>query len=327
VLLVLTDLSGNHGMGEAIPHPAAPTAALATVRDDLARAAQWLRGAEASRLADLLAEAQHLVPPAAMAVDLALHDLVGSASGQPVAALLGGARRPAVAASALVADGDDAACAKVARELLARGFGTAKLKIGPDPARALARVATVRAAAPGLALRCDANGAWDAETAIDVARRLAALGVEWLEQPVPGADLTGLRRVHQSGGVTVAADEAVCGVASIPALAGAADVAVLKLVQLGGLHAAWETAAAAAAHGLRVTVTTGLETTIGQAAALHLAVALPALAEPCGLATGSLLAGDLALDGPADGPRMAPPSGPGLGVRLDPAAVARWCAD
>jgi o-succinylbenzoate synthase len=321
VVVILTDDEGREGIGEATPHPAAPPAAQARAHAELAQAAGWLAGAELSRLDELLRRTQQLSRPAAMGLDMALHDLAARATGRSVAALLGGRLRSVVPVSALL---DDADAGVAARDAVARGFTTAKLKVGPDADAAVARAAAVRAAAPALALRCDANGAWDVATAISVARRLARLGIAWLEQPVTAADVAGLSRVRAAGGVTVAADEAVTGAAAIPALARAADAVVLKLVQVGGLAAARDAATAARRHGLRVTVTTGLETSLATVAALHLAAALPDPLEPCGLATASLLAGDLVAAPPPCGPTMRLPDGPGLGIRLDRAALEQW---
>jgi o-succinylbenzoate synthase len=321
VVVVLVDASGRHGVGEATPHPAAPPDALTAVHRDLERAARWLAGSDLSHLDPLLAAAAQLERPAAMAVDMALHDLLGRATGRSLTELLGGARRDAVVASALL---PDVGSADAAREAAARGFTTAKVKLGPEVDGAVVRVAMLRAAAPALALRCDANGAWDAETATAVARRLAPLGVAWLEQPVPAADVAGLARVRRDGGVPIAADEAVTSVSAIDRLAGAADAVVLKLEQLGGLGAARAAAEAAVRHGLQVTVTTGLETGLAATAALHLAAALPGPLEPCGLATGTLLADDLLQEPVPEGPRMRAPQGPGLGVVLDEVALARW---
>lgn len=323
-IVILTDTAGRQGVGEATPHPAAAPHALATMRRDLAGAAHWLGGADAGRLDQLLAETARLGRAAAMGVDMALHDLVARATDRPVSALLGGAVRAVVPASALLVGESDAECAAAARRAAAAGFAVAKLKLGRAGDRALARVVTVRTAAPSLALRCDANGAWTPAAAVAVARRLGRLGIAWLEQPVPADDVEGLARVRRDGGVAVAADEAVRDRVAVARLAGHADVVVLKLVQLGGLAAARTVAADAVRHGLRVTVTTGFETGLATAAALHLAAALPDPLEPCGLATASLLAGDLVAAPAADRPHMSVPERPGLGVDLDVAAVARW---
>jgi o-succinylbenzoate synthase len=328
-ILVLEDGDGRRGLGEVAPHPADPPRTLAEAGAALAAAASWLVGADLSQLDALLARATELPRAAASAVDMALHDLAARATERTVAELLGGAVRTAVPASATLAGGSDAECVAAARDALARGFATAKLKVGPDAAGAIARVAAVRSAVPALSLRADANGAWDAAAAVRVARALAAYGLDWLEQPVPAGDLDGLARVRREGGVAVAADESVTGPDAVARLAalGAADVVVLKLVQVGGLARARATAAAAAAHGLAVTVTTAFDTGVGTAAALHLAAALRGELRPCGVATGWLLAGDVVTPAIADGPAMAPPPGPGLGVDLDAGSLARWRLD
>ena len=181
VLVEIIDGAGRRGLGEATPHPAAAPAVLAAVRDDLRTAVQWLTGADPSRLEDLLRAVSRLRAPAAMAIDMALHDLVGVASGRAVVDLLGGARRAIVRASALLAD-DDTTCAAAARDALANGFIAAKTKIGPGVDAAASRVAAIPPAPPPLALRCHPNRAWDVQTAPAVARRPAPLAVAWIEQ-------------------------------------------------------------------------------------------------------------------------------------------------
>jgi len=319
-LVVLSDADGHAGIGEATPHPATSPSTLAEVGAELERLAPRLVGTDVCRL---LIGTWHLGAVTRSALDMAAHDLLGAATGRPVVNLLGGARRAGVPVSALLAGENDEACVVDASAALERGFTTAKVKIGPDPNDAVRQVAAARAAAPSLRLRCDANGAWDVRTAIAVGRKLAALDVAWLEQPVPPADVDGLRRVRREAGILVAADEAVTGPDVVPRLAEAVDAVVVKLVQVGGLTAARATAQAAVRHGLRVTVTTALETSIATAAALHLAAALPEPLEPCGLATASLLAHDLVDPALVDGPTMTPPPGTGLGVRLSPAPPPR----
>jgi o-succinylbenzoate synthase len=320
-VVLLTDDAGRRGIGEATPHPTAPPETLDAVQADLVRAGRWLVGSDLSQLDRLLADGARLSRPAAMAIDMALHDLLGHVSGRSVADLLGGARRDVVAASALLADHDDA---EAARDAVARGFTTAKVKIAPPVDAAVARIAALRDAAPTLALRGDANGAFDVAGAIALAGRLAPVGVCWLEQPVARDDLVLLARVRRDGGVPVAADESVTDATAVQRLSGSVDAIVLKLVQLGGLAAARDAAERAARARLRVTVTSGLETGIAIAAALHLAAALPDPPEPCGLATRSLLVGDLVTEPVPEGPRMRVPRGPGLGIALDESALTRW---
>lgn len=322
-LVRLHDDAGRVGVGEATPHPAATPAARATTRTTLGDAARWLSGADIARLDALLAATGRLDRAAAAGIDVALHDLVGRATGRPVAALLGGARREAVEASALIDAGPPEACAYAAARALARGFRCVKMKIDRDIERSVARLRAARTAAPELDIRADANGCLDAAAAIAIARRLRDLPLDWLEQPVPAGDIAALRAVREAGDVRVAADEGVDGPAAVALLAGAADVVVLKLVQTGGLARAVATARAATHAGLETLVTTAIDTGVGTAAALHLGLALDD-PPPCGVATAGLLAGDLIVERLADGPAMAPPPGPGLGVTIDAAALARW---
>lgn len=163
------------------------------------------------------------------------------------------------------------------------GFPAVKVKVGrTDPRDDLDLVATVRdAVGSTVALRVDANGAWDVETAEAMIRRLAAYGLELVEQPVAGLD--DLARLRRRVDVPVAADECVRSVGDARCLAAlhAADVVVLKVQPLGGVRTALQVAEAA---GVPALVTSMRETSIGIAAGLALAAALPELRYACGLA-------------------------------------------
>lgn len=168
-------------------------------------------------------------------------------------------------------------------------------------------------------LRADANGAWEASSA---PAELAALAeaadraIELVEQPVPAQAVDDLAALRRLAIVPVAADEALerPGGWQRVLAAGAADVLIVKPTLVGGPLAAMAIAAAARAEGVGIVVTTALDGAVGRAGALHVAAALPALAGACGLATGGLLAGDVA-DGavPVRG-WMAVPARPGLGL-------------
>ena len=201
------------------------------------------------------------------------------------------------------------------------GCRTAKVKVaepGQDLADDLARVAAVREAlGPDGGLRVDANGAWDVETAVLAITRLSRYDLEYVEQPV--ASLEELRDLRRRVDVPLAADESV-RTAEDPLrirAVGAADVLVLKVQPLGGVHRALEIAASA---GLPVVVSSALETSVGLAAGVAFAAALPELPYACGLGTGTLLRGDVVTDPlvPIDG---------ALPVRRpepDPALLDTW---
>jgi O-succinylbenzoate synthase len=161
-----------------------------------------------------------------------------------------------------------------------------------------ARVAAVRAALPDAAIRVDANGGWDVPEAVEALTRLAGVGLEYAEQPVPDIEgLAEVRRRLRSAGIPVpiAADESVRK-EDDPlkvARAGAADLIVVKVAPLGGVRRALSIVAQA---GLPAVVSSALDTSVGIRAGLALAAALPELPYACGLGTVSLLAGDVTVD-------------------------------
>ena len=186
------------------------------------------------------------------------------------------------------------------------GCRTAKVKVaepGQTVGDEIARLEAVRdALGPDGAIRIDANGAWDVDTALDRLRVLdrAAGGLEYAEQPVASvADLAAVRRGTH---VLIAADESIRRVEDPMAVvrAEAADIVVLKVQPLGGVRACLELAERV---GLPVVVSSALETSIGLAAGIALAAALPELPYACGLATAQLLRWDVVTEPllPVDG--------------------------
>ncbi len=223
--------------------------------------------------------------------------------------------------------------ATAARIVRGSGCTTAKVKVaepGQDVAAEQARLEAVRAAlGPGGRIRIDANGAWDVETALDRLRLLdrAAGGLEYVEQPC--ARVEDLAAVRRRTHVPVAADESIRRAADPLAVrrAEAADVVVLKVQPLGGVRACLDLAEQV---GLPVVVSSALESSVGIAAGLALAAALPELPYACGLATVRLLERDTVVDPllPVDGriavARPEPTPATLAQVRADDLTTARW---
>jgi O-succinylbenzoate synthase len=176
----------------------------------------------------------------------------------------------------------------------ASGCRTAKVKVaepGQTPADDLARVEAVRdALGPAGAIRVDANAAWDVDVAVVRIKELDTVGLEYVEQPC--ATLAELRALRRRIDVRIAADEVVRRAADPVRvdLRDACDVVVLKVQPLGGVRAALRVAEA---HGLPCVVSSALESSVGIAAGVALAAALPALPFACGLATVALFTGDV----------------------------------
>ena len=176
------------------------------------------------------------------------------------------------------------------------GCTTAKVKVaepGQPESADLERVAAVRdALGPSGRVRVDANGAWDVDTAVRRTRALDAVagGLEYVEQPCRSVEE--LAAVRRAVDVPVAADESIRRAEDPLRVArlAAADVAVLKVQPIGGVAACLRVAEDI---GLPVVVSSALETSVGIAAGLALAAALPELPYACGLATLALLDGDV----------------------------------
>ncbi len=205
------------------------------------------------------------------------------------------------------------------------GCRTAKVKVaepGQTLAEAEARLEAVRdALGPEGAIRVDANGLWSVDEAVSSVAALdrAAGGLEYVEQPV--ASVEDLAVVRRRVGVPVAADESIRRAEDPYRVRDleAADVAVLKVQPLGGVRACLRIAEDI---GLPVVVSSALETSVGIAAGVALAAALPELPYACGLATVALLTDDVAVE------PLLPVGGalPVVRPEVDPAALRRLAA-
>ncbi len=176
------------------------------------------------------------------------------------------------------------------------GCATAKVKVA-EPGQTLGdaerRLEAVRdALGPDGAIRVDANGGWDVDEAVTAIRLLerAAGGLEYVEQPC--ASVEDLAAVRRAVDVPIAADESIRRAEDPYRVRDlhAADIAVLKVQPLGGVRACLRIAEEI---GLPVVVSSALETSVGIAAGIALAAALPELPYACGLATISLLTDDV----------------------------------
>jgi o-succinylbenzoate synthase len=333
IIRVVAD-DGRVGLGEA-----APLAAFGggTRDDTLGRIAELAAGVAGRDLEAGLALLDRLdyraagMAAAACGFDTALLDLRAQVAGIPLAKLLDSRAASVVMVNATVGAADIAAASRAAGQAVRSGIRCVKLKVGVagTPDAELARIAAVRAAiGADVALRIDANGAWDVPEAIAIIRAADRYNLELVEQPVAAHDLAGMALVRASVHTPIAADEPVGGPEQAQQViaAGAADVLVVKPMMAGGLRRAYSIIGLAAQAGLQAFVTTTIDTGVGVAAALHLAAMLP-MPLACGLATGTLLVGDLLVH-PIEvrNGAMSLPDHPGLGVYLDQRQVALYAS-
>jgi len=260
--LVVVELAeaGCRGRGECRPYPRygesveSVTALIEQIRPELERGLS--RAALQQRLP---------AGAARNAVDCALWDLEAKRSGTPVWRLAGlAAPAPVTTAFSLSLDSPEAmgeaAARNAARPLL-------KLKLaGPGD---LARVEAVRAGAPAARIIVDANEAWSLAQYLALAPRLAALGVELVEQPLHADCDRALFGVERP--VPLCADESCHDSASLAHLRGRYDLVNVKLDKTGGLTEALRLKAQAEAAGLGIMVGCMLATSLAMAPALLLA--------------------------------------------------------
>jgi L-alanine-DL-glutamate epimerase-like enolase superfamily enzyme len=221
--------------------------------------------------------------------------------------------------------GDDAATLSAHARQLA-DHEVVYLKVG-RPRDDEAIVAAVREAiGPEKLLRIDPNESWDAATAVDRIRRLAAYGLDWVEQPTPHWDVAGLAHVRRSAGVRIAADQAVYTVQQLRQVleADAADVIVQGPHDAGGLLRFRQQATICAAWGLNVNLHAFMQSEISFLAHAQVASTVPNLTTG-NQAMHQLLAERLTTGVDVSLPRgkFRLPDGPGHGFELDGNAVAR----
>ena len=247
--LILVRIRGEGLEGWARPPPspcaAAPASSRSRPRSATAAGPALLEGeVEPRRIWSAIARCRNrgrLRRRRVAAVDIALHDLVGRASGEPVWRLLGATEAAPVICNATLPAANPAATRRMAEGWAAEGFRTFKLKVGL--AGDVTQVATVRQTlGDEVAIRVDANGAWSVDDAADRLEALARHQIELAEQPVGTFEqMVELRRRVE---VRVAADESLVSPSTPVAREelDACDVAAVKVAKVGGLGAALEIA-------------------------------------------------------------------------------------
>src|SRR6185369_197702 len=201
------------------------------------------------------------------------------------------------------------------------------LKIGVKPLGVeIAAAHAIRAALPGATLCADANCGLTLAAAKRYAERTRDADLAFIEQPLPAGDLAGLKALARATKTPIGMDESIHSLSDIEAVkrAGAKGIS-LKLIKLGGLREAFGAAKLCKKLGLKINVAAKIaESSIGTAAALHLACAVPNVDWGVSL-TNFYLAEDI-VRRPLRiaGGNVALPDGPGLGIDVDETAVARF---
>jgi muconate cycloisomerase len=334
LLVRIETADGNFGWGEAA---SAPTMTGETLWG-MASAARLISDAIQHQdlrfraaVLDRARRAVHGNLAAQSAIEMALLDLIGRALGIEAIELIGGRRRDTLAPMWLLGQAtpeDDAAEAAAKH---AEGYGFFKLKVGAknledDIAAALA----VRKAVGSSATLCaDANAGLTAAAAAAFMRGAQDAALAFLEQPLPAQRLGEMAALQALGLLPIGADEGIHSVEDIETHAASKAVAgvSLKLIKLGGPEAMLRAALRASTLGLNVNVAAKVaETSLASAAAAHLACAVPNVDWGISLTQVYLEHDPVLLPMVVKQGRLTPPSGPGLGVDVDQAAVTHYRA-
>lgn len=269
-------------------------------------------------------------------IDTALWDILGKATSQPVGRLLGGRYRDRVRPYASLLMDEPDPLAERLTELVEAGFTAYKIGWGPFGRRSprldeqmVARAREVVGAEALLMVDAGASdGFWPHgyKWALQTAAMLADHGVEWFEEPLPPDSLDDYADLRRRSPVKIAGGEVLTRrQAFLPWLkARALDVVQPDVTKVGGISEQRRIAHAAEDHGIAF-VGHGWNTAVGLAADLQIASALPN-SELIEYRTGSPYVDELsgyAFELDADG-MLAVPDRPGLGVTLDPDALARY---
>jgi muconate cycloisomerase len=294
--------------------------------------APWLVGRDAAGIEVLVREMARRVqgnPFARAAVEMALWDLNGRALDVPVHRLLGGRVRDRVPLSWSLAVADPAAEVEEARVKVARGHRIFKIKTAARPvAEDVERVRHLRdALGPDISLRVDANQGWDRPTALRAIRAIEPYDVDFVEQPVPRWDFEGMAEIGRRVDVPIMADESCFSPQDALAIArlGGVSILGLKLTKSAGITGSMAIARIAEAAGMGCYVGCMIETSLGTAAYLQVALAAAPVTWGCELFGPLLLKGDVVRQPVryADGAIVAL-DGPGLGVEVDESALKEW---
>jgi o-succinylbenzoate synthase len=211
------------------------------------------------------------------AVDFALHELFTKSTRIPLKDFLGGCRNEIETSFTVVIGSVEQSVEDAKRLVEDENFKILKVKIGGDPGEDIERIRAIReAVGDRIRLRLDANEGYSVETAISTLNELHQYDIEFVEQPVPSDDLEGMAGVRNNVEIPIMADESVRGPVDVPQIIEheCADMINIKLMKAGGIHNGIKIASMAAEAGMVCQIGCFIETSIGIAAATHVALAV-----------------------------------------------------
>lgn len=275
---------------------------------------------ELEEIVRLRVEIDHTItgnPRAKAALECALYDALAKSLHAPLYMLLGGLYRREVKVIKMVSVDDPEAMADESKQLVREGLAL-KLKMSGQINLDLPRVAKVRAAVGDeVFIKVDANEAYDAKTAIRLAKGLADHGVEIFEQPVPRDQLEALWEVKKNSPIKIEADQSVRTMADAHSLIKNRMIDAINtgIQKTGSIADVRRIAELCEMNGIRCGLSNTAGSMVGDAAALHLAAAVPGIAPLAELGEFEGITGDPFVGLKIEKGSIRVPDAEGLGVR------------
>ena len=257
-------------------------------------------------------------PSAKAALDIALYDLMGKLTGQPIYQLIGGKSHGQLQVPQVISIKEPEEMARDAKDFVASGFRSIKIKVGTTATDDIARIKAVRRAiGEGVQLRVDANQGWSRIEALQVIRETVDCAVDWYEQPVKARDLKSLEAVKEKSHANIMVDEGVHTIHDLfqAAEMGAADMLNIKLMKAGGIYPSLALASLAEACNMPCQVGSMVESAIATMAGAHLAMSR-SIIESNEMVGPLLFSRDVA-SVRYNGDTLEISDAPGLGVEVD----------
>ncbi|WP_203363855.1 dipeptide epimerase [Bacillus sp. REN10] len=272
--------SGLVGWGEAVPDPIVTgetwESTYQIIQNELAPLLIGENPFSIDRIHKKFNGAVSEVPSAKAALDIALYDLMGKITGQPVYQLIGGQAHEELQVPKVISIKAPEVMATDARNYVIAGCRNIKIKVGTNAADDIKRIQAVREAiGADIQLRVDANQGWSRIDALKVIRETAACNVDWYEQPVKAYDLKSMKEIRSVSHASIMIDEGVHNIHDLVDVIEmrAADMLNIKLMKSGGIYPALALANLAEAADMPCQIGSMVESAIGTMAGAHLAMA------------------------------------------------------
>lgn len=327
VLVRLTDEDGFQGWGQAVPVPTWSYETVESVETTLRHyLAKVVLGTDPTDLEGIYQHMERAIRPGLTvgqpickaAIDLACYDLAGQRAQKPVAELLGGAKSGSLQLGWTVASPELSHVEAQLAEGIDRGYRNFNFKVGPpqSPDYDLQLARTIRLHAPEGFLWADANTGYELDTALEVLPKLADVGVEVIESPLPPMNIRGYQALKQQRALPIFMDEGLISPMEAGAFIamGMLDGITLKVGRSGGLWHSHQLVDLAYQNGLRLLGSGLTDPDLSLIASVHL-FAFAGIKEPCALNGPQYLAETLAVNKfLPEADEIDVPKEPGLGL-------------